>query len=301
MRRRFAVLSALFALGLMLTGCGTAAGASASADGRIAVVASTNVYGSIAELVGGDRVSVTSLIGRPGQDPHSYEANAQDKLSVSKARLAVENGGGYDDFFDVLAHGVLDPNKIINVVGLSGLETNANRNDFNEHVWYSLDVVSTLADTIAARLAAIEPANAPAFTANAAAFKASLAPLKSQLATLRGAHGGQPVAITEPIPLYLLQAAGLENRTPAAYSHAIEAGTDVPAGVLKETEDLISSRSVKFLAYNSQTEGPQTEVLAKAARDHGVPVVDFTETLPEGQDYVHWMSSNVAAVAAALS
>ena len=102
------------------------------------------------------------------------------------------------------------------------------------------------------------------------------------------------------MPLYLLEAAGLVNKTPGEYSHAIESGHDVPAAVLNDTLDLISARSVKFLAYNDQTEGPQTSALEDAATKAGIPVLDFTETLPEGQNYLQWMSTNVDHIQKAL-
>ena len=58
---------------------------------------------------------------------------------------------------------------------------------------------------------------------------------------------------------------------------------------------------VRLLAYNGQTEGPQTESVKKAAEAAGVPVVDFTETVPEGKDYLQWMTANVEAMSAALA
>jgi zinc/manganese transport system substrate-binding protein len=108
------------------------------------------------------------------------------------------------------------------------------------------------------------------------------------------------VAVTEPVPLYLLEDAGLENKTPAEYTAAIEEGADVPPGVLKAAVDLVGSGSVRLLAYNTQTEGPQTLALKKAAASAGVPVVNFSETLPEGQTFLQWMTANVASISKAL-
>lgn len=305
-RRAALAVSSLLAGALLLSACGagpSSSGAgSTSPDGKISVVASTDVYGSIAGAIGGSKVNVTSIINGPSQDPHSYQATAQDKLAVSKAQLGIENGGGYDDFFDQLAGGgTLSADRMVNVVDLSGLQTPANKADFNEHVWYSLPTMATLADTLADRLAALDPAGAATFKANAASFKTSISEISGRLEAVKAAHAGDPVAITEPVPLYLLQSAGLENRTPEAYSHAIEEGSDVPAGVLKQTTDLVGARGVRFLAYNDQTEGPQTEAVRKAAEAAGVPVVNFTETLPDGLDYLGWMSQNASNIQQALA
>jgi zinc/manganese transport system substrate-binding protein len=103
------------------------------------------------------------------------------------------------------------------------------------------------------------------------------------------------------VPLYLLEAAGLENRTPGGYTAAIEEDADVPPAVLSETIRLVGSGGIRLLAYNTQTEGPQTLALKKAAEAAGVPVVNFSETLPDGKSYLQWMTGNVDGIAKALA
>jgi zinc/manganese transport system substrate-binding protein len=286
---RSALIVALAASASLLLGaCG--GGAPAATDGKIAVVASTNVYGSIAQAVGGNLVDVHSIINKPSADPHSYEATPQDKLAVSKAVVGIQNGGGYDDFFTQLANGQLGPGATVNVSELSGLDSGK---DFNEHLWYSLPTMDTLADELATRFTAAKPADAAVFTANAAAFKAQIGGLEKRLAALKAADAGAGVAITEPVPLYLLEEAGLANKTPAAFSEAIENGSDVPTTVLQQTLALMGSGTIRLLAYNEQTEGPQTLAIKAAAKKAGVPVQDFSETLPAGMDYLQWMDANV--------
>jgi len=75
----------------------------------------------------------------------------------------------------------------------------------------------------------------------------------------------------------------------------------VPPAVLKEATELAGSKDIKFLAYNTQTEGPQTLALRKAAEAAGVPVLDFSETLPEGKTYAEWMNGNVDSIRQALA
>lgn len=309
-------VTALAGLTLLLSACSATAGGQQQGSGAIEVVTSTNVYGDIVREIGGDKVNITALITKASQDPHSYEATTQDKLAVSKAKLVVENGGGYDDFIHKLADDSgPGHDNIINAVEVSGLapeegatsasassadEHSHDHAEFNEHVWYSFDAVTKLADAVEAKLAALEPSSASTFQANAAAFKKEIAGLNAQVADLKASAGKAPVAITEPVPLYLLEAAGLVNKTPADYSAAIEEGSDVPPAALKEATELAGSKDIKFLAYNPQTEGPQTQALKKAAEAAGVPVLDFSETLPEGKSYVQWMSGNVDSIRQAL-
>src|SRR5690349_16360185 len=102
MRTTPALVALCAASALVLAGCSAAPAAD---DGRVQVVASTNVYGSLAAQVGGDRVDVTSLIDSASKDPHSYEGSARDRLAVQHADLIIENGGGYDAFMEQLRGG----------------------------------------------------------------------------------------------------------------------------------------------------------------------------------------------------
>lgn len=296
--RRTAVIAAAAATMMLLAGCSTAGTTPAATSGALEVVTSTDVYGDIVHAIGGEKVKVVPIIHTTGQDPHSYQATTRDKLAVSRAKLLVENGGGYDDFFSTLAADTTGDRHLIDVTRISGLapQTPTAGTDFNEHLWYNFDTMTAVADTVSKDLAGIDPANTATYAANTDRFKTDLAKLKDRTAALKAHHTGDAVAITEPVPLYLLQAAGLVNKTPAEYSHAIEAGHDVPVAVMKDTLNLISGKSVKFLAYNDQTEGPQTKALKDAATSAGVPVIGFTETLPESQTYLQWMSDNVTHI-----
>src|SRR5689334_11211106 len=102
-RSLVSTLAVAAAAALALSGCSAAS--AGSDDGTLRVVASTNVYGDIAATIGGDDIKVTSLMDDPAQDPHSFEASAQNQLAVSKADVVIENGGGYDDFMQSLLKG----------------------------------------------------------------------------------------------------------------------------------------------------------------------------------------------------
>jgi len=160
--------------------------------------------------------------------------------------------------------------------------------------------VQKVADQVAAKLGALRPDAADTFTANADAFTAKLDRLLAAEADLKAKYAGQAIAITEPVPLYLTEAAGLVNQTPAEFSEAIEEGEDVAPAILNETLDLFTGRRVVALVYNEQTSGPITERVEQAAGDNAVAVVPVTETLPSGLDYVTWMQDNIDDLAAAL-
>jgi zinc/manganese transport system substrate-binding protein len=273
----------------------------ASGAGQVMVVASTNVYGDIVKTIGGPAVAVTSIIDNPDKDPHEYEANAQTQLALSKAQLVIENGGGYDDFVDTMLKSVPTTPTVINVADVSGRNQHPADGAFNEHLWYDFPTVEKLAARLVTDLSAAAPGQAATFTSNAKDFTAQLGQLQRDEAAIKAKHEGEGVAITEPVPLYLLEAAGLVNKTPETFSEAIEEDTDASPAVLKETEDLFDTKQVKLLAYNQQTTGPQTEAVLAAAKRNNIPVVPVTETLPTDQTYLSWMQANLRAVSSALT
>ena len=293
---------------LALAGCS----APTPDDGVLRIVASTNVYGSIAQAIAGDHAEVTSIITSPDQDPHDYEATARDQLAISKADIVIENGGGYDPFIDMLlSSSGSDHVVVLNAVELSGLleedhdhdseeEGHGHIEGFNEHIWYSLPAMERLAGKIAEELTTADSANAAQYEQNLKAFEGRLNELESQVRALHERFNGEGTAITEPVPLYLLEGIGLVNRTPAAFSEAVEAGTDVPPAALQQALAVLETHQVRLLVYNEQTSGPEMDQLIAAAGQAGVPAIPVAETLPEGKDYLSWMDGNLAAIATAL-
>lgn len=309
---RRTILTPLVALAtaLVLSACGSGGSApaepapAAAADGGpIAVVASTNVYGSVVEAVGGDAVEVTSIIDNPDADPHEYESTPADAVAINDAALIVYNGADYDPFADQLIEAAGTDPTAINVSELSGLEAQVPAGEeFNEHVWYSLPTIKMLADEVAADLGAADPAQASTFTSNAADFSTAIDGLLAKLDAIKAAHEGERVAITEPVPVYIIEAAGLVNATPEEFAEAVEEGQDAPALVVAETLALFEAPDpVRALVANTQTEDAATLQVADAATAGGVPIVQVTETLAEGApDYVTWMTGQIDALAAAL-
>ena len=88
------------------------------------VYATTNVWGSVAKAVGGDKVNVIVGVDDLSQDPHDYQATATDKLNITKSAVMLVNGGGYDDWGMSLAQSVSHKPVLINAVALSGLSPN---------------------------------------------------------------------------------------------------------------------------------------------------------------------------------
>jgi zinc/manganese transport system substrate-binding protein len=293
-------LAGLVIAALVLTGCDASAGIDDATDGRIQVVTSTDVWGSVAQAVGGPDVDVTAIIHNPSQDPHDYQSTPLDAARIGAAQLAVYNGDGYDDFFPTDLGATPSATRVgIVAFDLSGRQAT---DDSNEHIFYDLPTVSRVADAIAVRLGRIQPAHAAVFTRNARTFDAAITRLLATAHRIGTEHPGRRVVVTEPVADYLLRAAGITDATPPAFERAVESDTDVPVEALSDTIDLITAGRVAAVVNNAQAETDVTSQLTDKANSAGVPVVNVTETLPQGSTgYLAWMSAQLDALATAVA
>ena len=288
------VVAAVIALPIVLTRKNN----STIEAGNINVVAAENFWGNIASQIGGNRVNVTSIITDPSADPHLYESDANDASKVASADLVITNGLGYDDFMSKLMSAStntkrqeMDASQILGVTSA----------DANPHLWYDIPRVPLVAGQIEQALAAKDPAHASYYQQNLNKFDNSLADINDTIAKIKQKYAGAPVAYTEPVPGYLLADAGLDVKTPEAFARAIEDGNDPTPADNTTMQNLMTSKSVKVLLYNSQATSPVTENIRNLAKQNGIPVIGVSETLPSSESsYQSWQLDQVKALLNAL-
>jgi zinc/manganese transport system substrate-binding protein len=289
---------------LVLAGCSTTAPevqpTQIPFDG-ITIVASTNVWGDIAQSIGGDRVQVVSIIENFAQDPHSYEASARDQLAVD---LIVANGGGYDFFVEDLAKAAGDKEVIFaylpETLAKEDGDHNHDHSDGNEHVWYDFHVAEDFASRLAAALAVLDADYSSNYSDNLIDFQGEIEILEDRMAEVSGKYSGASFVASEPVANYLLLELGLQDLTPKSFSQAIEEELDVSPKDLLEIQNLLKTKKVDVFVVNPQTGSVQIDSLVALAKQNGVAVVELSELLPAGARYFDWMDLNIANLEAAL-
>jgi zinc/manganese transport system substrate-binding protein len=279
---------------LLLAGCGS----TTKSDGGLDVVAAENVYGNIASQIGGPRVSVMSILTNPTADPHLFEPVTSSGLALSRAKVVLQNGLGYDAFMTKLESAEPSKRRIV-VTMADALDVHGA--DANPHLWYDAPRLDRIGRAIAGALAKADPAHADAYEAGLQHFERSLGPLRHEIAAIRERYRGAPVAYTEPVPGYLVAAAGLRNLAPDAFTRAIEDGSEPPPSAVAAMDDLIAKHRIRALLYNDQSVSPITARLRDSARAAGIPVVPMSETLPAGRSFQQWQFDQARALAAALA
>jgi zinc/manganese transport system substrate-binding protein len=296
MRSGYRVLAAVlfFGVTVLASACSSASGAAtsgSSAGGAIVAVGAENEYANVIGQVGGKYVRASAIMSNPNTDPHTFEASPSVARQVNAAQLIVQNGVGYDTFMTTIENAAPNPaRKVIVVQDLLGLPTGTP----NPHLWYKPGTMPAVANAIAAGLAAIQPAHAAYFKANAAAFIASLSAWDNAIAAFKAKYPDAPVATTEPVADYMLQAAGADNLTPWAFQADIMNGTDPSAQDVAVERSLFTQHKVKAFLYNQQVTDALTESFITLARANGIPVVGVYETMPVPRyDYQSWMLAEV--------
>jgi zinc/manganese transport system substrate-binding protein len=290
-------LFACLAAGTFLAGCGHAGVTARS--GQIVAIGAENQYANVISQIGGRYVAVGAIESNPNTDPHTFEASPSVAQEVSAARLVVQNGVGYDTFMNRVESATPSSSRVvIDVQHLLGLPDSTP----NPHLWYLPRTMPALARALVAALSRIQPAHAAYFVANEQRFDASLTPWLNALKAFAARHPHTPVAVTEPVGDYMLQAAGANIVTPFGLQADIMNGVDPAPQDVSLQNGLFTGHRVKVFVYNQQVTDSVTESFLAAARRNHIPVVGVYETMPTpGYDYQSWMLAEVRALERAVA
>jgi zinc/manganese transport system substrate-binding protein len=271
----------------------------AAGPGVISAIGAENEYANVLSQIGGKYVAVSSILNNPNTDPHTFEASPSVAEEVSGAQLIVQNGVGYDSFMNkVESASPSSTRKVITVQDLLGLPDSTP----NPHLWYSPTTMPAVAKAIEAALSELQPDHSAYFDANLERFDDSLKPWLDAIAQFKAAYPNTPVAVTEPVADYMLQAMGMDILTPFRFQADIMNGVDpAPQDVTLEN-GFFTKHLVKVFCYNQQVVDPLTISIRQTAEQSGVPVVGVYETMPTpGYDYQSWMMAELEAIQRAVT
>jgi zinc/manganese transport system substrate-binding protein len=278
---------------------GTGSANGAGDRSRLQVVAAENFWGSIAAQLGGDRVSVDSIISNPATDPHDYEPTAIAARALAGAQFAIVNGIGYDPWAQKLIDANPVKGRIVLTVGnVVGVKAGG-----NPHRWYSPPNVRSVIDEIVRDYSKLDPQDAAYFKQQRRRFEQQgLARYNHLIATIRARYRGVKVGASESIVAPLAQALGLNLVTPSSFLKAISEGTEPTAADKTTIDRQIARKTIKVWVFNSQNSTPDVQRLTDAARKKGIPVTTITETMtPATASFQAWQSRQLAALRAALA
>jgi zinc/manganese transport system substrate-binding protein len=280
---------------------------SAFAQDKLSVVATFSILADMTQRVGGENVSVHALVG-PEQDAHVFQPTPAAAAAVSKARLLISNGLGFEGWIErlVSSSGYTWP-VVVATKGLTPLE--AGDSDHNEHghrdadphAWQDLSNALTYVENIKTGLCNADPAHCDAYTKNASAYTAEISALD---VTIKAEIGALPQAKRKVITShdafgYFAKAYGVTFKAPTGISTDSEASAQDVAKLI----DLIKAENVTALFVESISD---TRLMEQIARETGVKpgAVLYSDALSQpggpASTYLDMMRSNALELTKAM-
>ena len=205
----------------------------AGAQDRFNVVASFSILGDFVRNVGGERASVTTLVGADS-DVHVYTPAPADAKKIADAKLVFVNGLGLEGWLSRLAQSAGTRAAI--VVATQGIAPLKIGSDADPHAWQSVANAKIYVANIRDALGGADPANAGIYRANAEAYLAKLDALDREVreAIAKIPESRRKVISTHNAFGYFAAAYGVEFIAPLGVSTESEASARDIAGIISQ-------------------------------------------------------------------
>lgn len=288
MNRAVKIAIALLAsagLAASVSACGSSNGS--NADGAINVVASVNQWGTVAQALGGENVSVESIINSTNVEAHDYEPTTADVAKLQKAQVIVVNGADYDSWAVKAAES--SGATVVNAAEAGGVADGE-----NPHIWFSSQVRRATAKAIVEAYKRSSADKTDEFEKLYENWRSSEDALAEKIDDIKESAGGLTYAATESVARYLADDLGLTDATPVGYAQAASNDGEPTPADIKNFTDALASGEVKLLVVNTQEETDLTNKITDVAKSANVPMVELTEQMPDDFDSLtEWMESLV--------
>lgn len=261
----------------------------------IHIIAAENMYGNIAEQLGGKYVQVDSILTNPDQDPHLFELTPSIGKKIADADLIIINGLGYDSWMNRLL-----TKYHFNHQDIISLQILLNRKDGdNPHLWYDIDAIKILSKQLQQLYTQLQPEEKLYFQNQLYSFDANLKQIINRIENIRQQYPHIKVAATEPVFGLMAQKLGFEMLEEPYQWVVMNGGEPTPKQVAKFIQDL-KTHQIQILFYNEQVITPATQQLKKIAIESGISVVGISETMPSNFTYQQWINQVLDKIEAVL-
>jgi len=292
-------------------------GNAVSAGEKIPVVATFTIIGDLVRNVGGERVSVTTLVG-PGGDAHVFQPSPADAAAIKRAKAVFENGLGFEGWLERLIESSgyvgqrFSASKTVKPLYRSDEHDDGHHRDdghrhhdkvggADPHAWQNLANGILYVEAIQEGLCEADMEGCPAYKANAAAYIAKLRALDAEIserfATIPASK--RKLVTSHDAFLYLADRYGLEIHAPEGVTTDSEASAQDVARLIRQirkhdivalfVENVSDPRLLQQIARETDLT-PSGRLYSDALSASGGPAAS----------YVEMMRHNAFAVADAL-
>lgn len=280
------------------------------AQGKLRIVATTTDLKSLAEAIGGDRVSVVSIVP-PNIDAEEYQPKPQDLNRLKETQLVLRVGVDYDLWMDRLiaqakrpelrrgGAGYVDCSFAIALLDVRGAQVGPAgghaHGSGNPHYWLDPQNAEVITGTLLEALARNDPANAKYYDDRRQAFLKRLGAKIAEWDRKLAAAQGNPMIAHHNSWAYLARRFRLN------FAGYIEPRPGIPpspshfAGLLK----LMGSQRIKVIVRQPHEPAKNADFLAGKTGAKVVLLVASVGAVPQATDYLSLFDYNVDALLAA--
>lgn len=293
----------VLALALALTGCQGGSTGAETTSARLDIVTGFYASSYLAQRIGGDRVSVTTLTA-PGAEPHDLELTARQVADLTTSDLVVTLTG-FQPAVDegVIASAAPDVLDLGPAVGVDITDHDHTEGEdetsadlaHDPHFWLDPDKMALAAAAVAGRLSALDPSGAATYSAQLASLTSDLDALSEQIRErVRGCAQSEMV-VSHAAYGHLAAIAGLTQ-------HALTPNpeSDPSSATLARITDLVRERGITTI-YTEPLASPRVAEVVAAETGARTAVLDPIEGVSEqsaAPDYLGLMRANIDALAA---
>ncbi len=261
----------------------------------IEIVVSVGQWTDLVQTLAGACGEVTTVITGDAGDPHDFEPRPSDLAAFEGADLVVLNGADFDHWAEDALEASRSSAAVLEIADAVGVAEGD-----NPHIWHSPTAVDLAASAVTSELSSLVPGADEYFAARAEQWADELVAYRERVDRLDDLVEGKTYAATESVFDPMALALGMDDVTPEGYRIAAANESEPSPGDLAAFEAILKGGTVAVLVFNAQTESALTAQIRAVAVEAGVPVVEVTETQPDGTTFVEWQVAQLDALEAAL-
>lgn len=283
------------------------------AQDKMPVVASFSVLADFVKQVGGDRVSVSSLVG-PNGDAHVYSPTPADAKAMTAAKLVVINGLHLEGWLPRLIKSSGTKATVVTATkGIKPIEATEEEHDAkgghghdhghdDPHAWQDIANARIYVANIRDALAAADPAGKASYDANATAYLARLDVVEGEVkaAVARIPADRRKAITTHDAFGYFVKAYGIDFIAPQGVSTESEASAKDVARIIRQ----IKAQKVPAV-FLENISNPR--LIEQIARESGAKIGGelYSDALSDASGpagtYIDMMKHNISEIEKALA
>lgn len=292
MKKISLALASILVIPFLLLGCGSKE--EVVDTNKINVVVSINPLKEFTEIIGGDKVNVTSLVPE-NMEPHDFDPKPRDIEALSKSDIFVYNGLGMEDWLDQVTSTIKN-DKVLLVDSSVKADVLKDGEKVDPHLWLSLREASKQGEVIKEALIEKDPENKGYYEENYNKFKTELEGLYNEYYSKFAATTNKDFVTSHAAFGYLCREFGLTQKS----VHDVFGEGELTPQDTKEIINFCKTNNIKTIFSESSLSQVEAETLAKEA-NATVEAIYTLETKIENKSYIEGMKYNLEKIYESLN